>query len=107
AAMIASHHKLTAYQGPFANLVEPFRQADWVEMSFGLFRFGLPKEFVKEVRATFPVSAFYPKTVLKSASRWLVRHPLNPAPYYPTRRKVEEVVRAGAAPPADAPAHIS
>jgi hypothetical protein len=95
AAMIASHHKLTAYRGEFAELVEPFRQADWIEMTFGVLRFLLPLEFVRAVRRTFPIRSFYPGAVLRSASRWLIRHPLNPAPYYPTRRKVAAVVRAG------------
>jgi hypothetical protein len=95
AAMIASHHKMTAYRGEFAGMVEPFRQADWIEMSFGLFHFGLSKELVRQVRGAFSIAAFYPGAVLRSWSRWLVRHPLNPAPYYPTRRKVAEVVRAG------------
>jgi hypothetical protein len=97
AAMIASHHKLTGYKGEFAALVEPFRQADWIEMTFGVFRYGLPRDFVREVRRTFPIRSFYPGAVLRSASRWLIRHPLNPAPYYPTRRKVAAVVRAGTA----------
>jgi hypothetical protein len=95
AAMIASHHKLTGYGGEFAALVEPFRRADWIEMSFGLFRFGLPRDFVREVRRSFPIRDFYPRAVVRSASRWLIRHPLHPAPYYPTRRKVATVVRAG------------
>jgi hypothetical protein len=94
AAMIASHHKLTAYRGEFAGLVEPFRQADWIEMSFGIFRFGLSKELVARVRQTFPIAAFYPRAVLRSWSRWLIRHPWNPAPYYPTRRKVTSVMQA-------------
>jgi hypothetical protein len=95
AAMIASHHKMTAYRGEFAGLVEPFRRADWIEMSFGLFRFGLSKDFVRQVRQTFPIAAFYPRAVVRSWLRWLVRHPLNPAPYYPTRRKVTSVMQAG------------
>src|SRR4051794_27006150 len=37
-AMIVSHHKFTAYRGEFAELVEPFRKADWVEMTFGVVR---------------------------------------------------------------------
>jgi hypothetical protein len=100
AAMIASHHKVGAYGSEFAATVDPFRRADWIEMSFGLFRFGLPRAFVREVRQSFPISDFYPWTVLKSASRWLVRHPLDPAPYYPTRRKVAAVGRAAREGPA-------
>jgi hypothetical protein len=98
AAMIASHHRMTRYRGEFADLVEPFRKADWIEMSFGLFRYGLPREFVKQVRHAFSVRAFYPRAVLRSAMRWLIRHPLNPAPFYPTRRKVAAVIGGSALP---------
>jgi hypothetical protein len=97
-AMIASHHKLTRYRGEFAGTVEPFRRADWVEMSFGVLRFGLAREFVREVRRSFPVASFYPGAVSRSAFRWLIRHPFDPAPYYPTRRKVAAVVRPRPAP---------
>jgi hypothetical protein len=90
-AMIGSHHKLTGYRDAYSGLVEPFRQADWIEMSFGVFRFGLPKPYVKLVRRTFPIAAFYPWTVIKSAARWLIRHPLHPMPYYPTRRKLAAI----------------
>jgi hypothetical protein len=103
AAMIASHHKLTAYRGDFAEFVEPFRRADWIEMTFGTLRFGLPRDYIREVARAFPNSAFYPWTVLRSASRWLIRHPLNPAPYYPTRKRVAAVVRAGSAIPVEEP----
>jgi hypothetical protein len=94
AAMIGSHHKLTGYRDEFAGLVEPFRKADWIEMSFGLFRFGLPAAYVKQVRRAFPISAFYPRAVLGSAFRWIIRHPLNPAPYYPSRRKLADINKA-------------
>ncbi len=92
-AMIVEHHKLTAYRGEYAELVEPFRRADWVEMTFGVLRFGLARRFVREVRRAFPIRAFYPQAVLRSAVRWWIRHPLQPTPYYPTRRKVAALVR--------------
>jgi hypothetical protein len=93
AVMIVSHHGFGAYRGEHAALVEPFRRADWVEMSFGLFRFGLARDYVRAVRQAFPIRAFYPHAVLRSATRWLLRHPLHPAPYYPTRGKVAAVAR--------------
>jgi hypothetical protein len=99
-AMIVSHHKLTAYRGDHADFVEPFRRADWVEMTFGVLRFELPRPFVREVRRAFPIRAFYPNAVLRSALRWWVRHPLSPTPYYPTRRKVAALVRPRPTPPA-------
>jgi hypothetical protein len=103
-AMIAFHHKMAGYRGDFAGMVETFRQADWIEMTFGLFRYGLSRDYVKQVKRSFPIRAFYPRTVVWSAARWLIRHPLNPAPYYPTRRKVAAIVRAPDASPPDRPA---
>lgn len=99
-AMIVSHHKLTGYRGEYAEFVEPFRRADWVEMTFGVLRFGMARSFVRQVRRAFPVRAFYPNAVLRSAVRWWLRHPLRPTPYYPTRRKVAALVRPRPSPPA-------
>jgi hypothetical protein len=80
--MIESHHKITAYKGRSEEWVEPVRRADWCDVSFATMRFGLPKSFVDEVRAAFPIGAFYPNHVLKVSLKWMVRHPLNPAPIF-------------------------
>jgi hypothetical protein len=78
--MIEYHHKLTAYRGDHHELVEPVRRADWCDVSFAMIRFGLPQSFVAEVRETFPLGAFYPGHVYKVIGKWMIRHPLNPAP---------------------------
>ncbi len=80
--MIEMHHKITAYRGAFREWVEPVRRADWCDVSFALMRFGLPRSFVREVRAEFPLTAFYPNHVYKLSLRWMLRHPLNPAPIF-------------------------
>ncbi len=80
--MIESHHKITAYRGDMKEWVEPIRRADWCDVSFSLMRFGLPRGFVDEVRAAFPIAAFYPRHVLKVSAKWALRHPLNPAPIF-------------------------
>lgn len=78
--MVEMHHKITAYVGAFKEWVEPVRRADWCDVSFATMRFGLPRSFVDEVRAEFPLAPFYPGHVFKVSFKWLLRHPLNPIP---------------------------
>lgn len=80
--MVEMHHKITAYEGAYKEWVEPVRRADWCDVSFAMFRFGLPKAFVDEVRAAFPIAPFYPQHVYKLSALWALRHPLNPAPIF-------------------------
>lgn len=78
--MIEMHHKIRAYTGEHREWVEPVRRADWCDVSFSTMRFGLPRSFVKEIGAEFPLSPFYPAHVYKVSFKWLLRHPLNPVP---------------------------
>ena len=43
--MIVDHHKVTASRANPQWLVESFRRADWIDVSRGLRRFGLPRTF--------------------------------------------------------------
>src|ERR1700746_2578978 len=45
-AMIVDHHKVTPSRAKPQSLVESFRRADWIDVSRGLRRFGLPRTFV-------------------------------------------------------------
>jgi hypothetical protein len=78
-AMIQQHHKLSAYTTQPNWLVEPFRKADLVDVSRGIFRCGLPKALVREVFAAFPDQGFHLKLVQLSLKRFLT-HPLSPLP---------------------------
>ena len=80
--MIEMHHKITAYKGAHKEWVEPVRRADWCDVSFATMRFGLPKSFVKEIRSAFPLAPFYPGHVYRVSFKWMLRHPLNPAPIF-------------------------
>jgi hypothetical protein len=82
ALMIAFHHRVRPYRGEHANLVEPFRRADWNDFTFGLVRGGIPRELRKAADAELPVTDFIPKAVAKIALSWLPRHPLRPAPSF-------------------------
>jgi hypothetical protein len=65
ALVVAEHHRMSKYGAtrPHAALVEAVRRADLVDVSQGLIRFGLPRAYVKEVRATFDASVFFKRVI--------------------------------------------
>jgi hypothetical protein len=75
ALIVAEHHRLLPYGPslPHAGLVEALRKADLVDVSQGLIRFGLPRDFVNEVRATFDASVFFRRVIPTGAVRALRR----------------------------------
>jgi len=77
--MIEEHHKLREYENENYPLVELFRKGDLVDFSLGLVKFGLPNEYIKTIKRTFPNMGFH-KGLLKKVSVWFLKHPLNPAP---------------------------
>ncbi|GMG86503.1 hypothetical protein [Biformimicrobium ophioploci] len=77
--MISEHHKMRAYQSEYQPLVELFRQGDLVDFSCGAVRFGLPKNAIRAVKGAYPNAGFH-KGLMKKAGKWLLKHPLNPAP---------------------------
>jgi HD domain len=78
-AMIVNHHKVTSSRADRSSLVESFRRADWIDVSRGLRRFGLPRTFAAAVIATWPDAGFHRRLVALTIDRWW-RHPLNPLP---------------------------
>jgi HD domain len=93
-AMIVDHHKITASRpnphpstiarGTLSgvegrSLVESFRRADWIDVTRGLRRFGLPRTFVAAVSDTWPSAGFHRRLVELTIDRWW-KHPLNPLP---------------------------
>lgn len=78
--MIAMHHKLRKYENPELPLVEVFRQADLVDLSLGLVRCGLPKDYVRNVKSAFPNAGFH-KALGRLAAGWFSKHPLSPPPF--------------------------
>ena len=79
--MIREHHKIRPFDDPRYPIVELFRKGDLVDFSIGLFRFGIPNDLIKSVKAAFPNAGFHMRLVRLAAS-WLVKHPLNPAPVF-------------------------
>ena len=77
--MIVDHHKVTPSRANPQLLVESFRRADWIDVSRGSRRFGLPPTFVAAVAATWPSAGFHRRLVELTIDRWW-KHPLNPLP---------------------------
>ena len=78
-ALILQHHRVRRYRGPFEATVERFRRADWIDVSLGVLRFGLPLVHLREVRQAFPDAGFHCRLCLL-AGRQFVRTPLRPLP---------------------------
>jgi hypothetical protein len=78
-AMILEHHKISRYRGDPSWLVEPFRRADLVDISRGLFTFGLPRTLLREVFSAWPDAGFRRRLVQLSLVR-LRTHPWSPLP---------------------------
>jgi len=78
-AMIGNHHKITTSDAPVGWLVEPFRRADWIDVSRGFRRFGLGRPFISSVFAMWPDVGFHWRLVQLTAERFR-RHPLSPLP---------------------------
>ena len=77
--MIADHHKITRSLANPHSLVERFRQADWIDVTGGLRRFGIPRPFVARLFARWPDAGFHWRLVELAFHRFR-RHPLAPLP---------------------------
>ena len=77
--MIADHHKITSYAAAPDSLIEAFRRADWIDVTRGLRRFGVPSPFVARLFATWPSAGFHWRLVALTLDRFR-SHPLTPLP---------------------------
>ena len=77
--MVLEHHKLRPFRGDPEGLVEPFRRADWVDVTYGLVSFGLPRRLLREVFAVWPDAGFHKRLFELELTR-LRTHPLSPLP---------------------------
>ena len=57
--LIFQHHKLSAYRGPNAALINAMRKADWIDASMGFRAMGMPRSCIREVTRAIPVGGFY------------------------------------------------
>jgi hypothetical protein len=77
--MIAHHHKITPSRAMPTSLVEPFRRADWIDVTGGVRTFGIPRPFVARLFATWPDAGFHSRLVQLALHRFRT-HPLKPLP---------------------------
>lgn len=77
--MIREHHRIRRLRGDESGLIEPFRRADWIDVSRGLLTFGLPRAQLRAIFARWPNAGFHKRLVLLTL-REARRHPLRPVP---------------------------
>ncbi len=58
-AAIHWHHKIFAYTGPHAEVVEACRKADWIDASQGRIRKGISRASIDAVEAALPNEGFH------------------------------------------------
>jgi hypothetical protein len=74
--LIDEHHKLLRSAHPVAN---SFRKADWIDVSWGALKFGVPRERIAALQERHPSAGFHVLLVQLSLKRMLTR-PWNPLP---------------------------
>lgn len=79
--MIDNHHKVSSYKGKHAETVETFRQADWIDVSFGIVSFGANKQSFKANKQKFPTLGFH-RFLIKATTKNFFKHPFNPLPMF-------------------------
>jgi hypothetical protein len=79
AEMIQQHHKIRRYRSAAHALVEPFRRADWIDVSGGFMTFGVSRAFIRELYSAWPSAGFHSRLVQLELAR-LRSHPWNPLP---------------------------
>jgi len=77
--MISFHHKISRYRGKNESIVENFRKADWIDVSFGLLSFGIDKKKMKENKRKWPTLGFQ-RFLVKASLKEFFKHPFNPLP---------------------------
>jgi len=73
------HHQITPIRTPEHERVEAFRRADWVDVSWGLLRWGLPAGLLRDAQQAFPNAGFH-RCLLRVGLRWALSHPTRPLP---------------------------
>ncbi|MDX1804622.1 MAG: HD domain-containing protein [Alcanivorax sp.] len=77
--MILNHHKVSRYATDTSSLVEAFRRADWIDVSLGVLRYGVPMARIRLIKQKFPNTGFH-LLLLKLSGQQLLSHPWRPLP---------------------------
>jgi hypothetical protein len=78
-AAIREHHRITRGDGVHGPLVEPFRRADWIDVSGGLLAFGSTRTLFRAAVARWPRAGFH-RLLARLELRQLRTHPWHPLP---------------------------
>jgi hypothetical protein len=79
--MILNHHKVFGYRSKPEWLVEPFRRADWIDVTRGVLAFGVPRSLIGELYKKWPGAGFH-RRLIQFELTHLRKHPLNPFPVF-------------------------
>lgn len=60
------HHKIFRYRGPYEEVIEACRKADWIDATQGWIRKGISRKVIAHVEAIFPNCGFH-KSLLRLA----------------------------------------
>jgi hypothetical protein len=77
--IILSHHMVSRHNGADGWLVEPFRRADWMDVSMGVIAFGLSRRLFDATLSSWPRAGFH-KRLVQLALRRAWTHPWSPLP---------------------------
>jgi hypothetical protein len=78
-AAILEHHRITPYRGAHDWLVEPFRRADWMDVSGGVVASGMSRALFRAALVRWPRAGFH-RLLARLAWRHGRSHPSNPLP---------------------------
>jgi len=53
------HHKVFRYTGPYSEVIEACRKADWIDASQGWLRKGISRSMIRQVELAFPNCGFH------------------------------------------------
>lgn len=91
ATAITLHHRLRPYRGEHAWLVEALRKADWIEVTLGRIRSGVPLYAVQEARRLLPTGDFA-KTSAKRIALHALTNPMNPFPFWRSGTALRQII---------------
>jgi hypothetical protein len=77
--IIVGHHKVSRYHGRDGWLVEPFRRADWMDVSLGVITFGLSQRLFEAALSLWPRAGFHKRLAQLALQRFRT-HPWSPLP---------------------------
>ena len=79
-AQAPNHHKVRPYRGEYAPMVDAMRKADWIDVTFTKVRFGIPRSWIRDLRATFPLNEAYKAVAMPGIAKYAVSHLSRPLP---------------------------